>query len=199
MTAGSWRLVRLHLVSRQVPVVLAIVLISAAALRVARHWPWDAYGARQLPLIFEAVCAAAVAVSAVSPFGDPERATGRRLPVLRLGTALSLTAVATGALIAAGAGAHPDGGVVDVARNLAGLTGLGLLCAAALRGGLAWTGPAAYLMIGLYALYTEWHGPALSSPWIWPARPPHDPAATLCAGLVFTAGIVLLTIGRSRD
>ena len=43
--------------------------------------------------------------------------------------------------------------------NVAGITGLGLLCAAALGGGLSWTGPTAYLVAGVYALYTQWHGP----------------------------------------
>ncbi|MET8043301.1 hypothetical protein ABZU25_20855 [Micromonospora sp. NPDC005215] len=34
-------------------------------------------------------------------------------------------------------------------RNLAGMVGIGLLCAALLGGALAWAGPAAYLMIAL--------------------------------------------------
>jgi hypothetical protein len=203
VTAGEaparLRLIRLHLAGRQAPAALVIVLVAAAVLRFARHWPWDAYGARQLPLIFEAVAATAVAVTTASPFGDPERATGGRLPYLRLGTTVTLTAVAIGALCAAGAGAHPDGGVVDVVRNVAGLTGIGLLCAVALRGGLAWAGPAAYLMIGVYALYSQWHGPALSSPWIWPARPPGDAGASFCAALVFAAGIVAVTVRGARD
>jgi hypothetical protein len=196
---GHLRLIRLHLISRQVPAALAAVLICAVGLRVARHWQWDAYGARQLPLIFEAACAGAIAVTTASPFGEPERATGRSLPFLRLGVAVALTAVAAGALTVAGAGAHPDGGTFDVVRNVAGLTGIGLLCAAVLRGALAWAGPAAYMMVGVYALYTQWHGPALTSPWIWPVRPPHDFSATICAGLVFAAGAAVITVCGARD
>ena len=45
----------------------------------------------------------------------------------------------SGALTAAGTGAHLAGGTLDVLRNLAGVTGIGLLCAATLGGGLAWT------------------------------------------------------------
>jgi hypothetical protein len=78
------------------------------------------------PLLFEAGCAAVIAVTTASPFGDPERATGRRLPLLWLlwlGTTAALTAAAAGALAAAGAGAH-----------------------------LAWVGPTAYLLVGTYAL-----------------------------------------------
>ena len=193
------RLARLHLASRRVPAALAAIAACAVLLRIALHWPWDAYGALQLPLIFEAGCAATIAAATASPFGEPERATGGRLPWLRLGAALALTAVAAAALAAAGIGAHLAGGRLDVLRNTAGLTGVGLLCAAVLGGARSWTGPTAYLMIGIYALYTQWHGPALSSPWIWPARPPYDLGAAICAGLVFAAGLVAVAVRGSRD
>jgi hypothetical protein len=82
---------------------------------------------------------------------------------------------------------------------VAGITGLGLLCAAAINSGLAWAGPVAYLMPGAYALYTQWHPPALTTPWLWPARPPHDLGAAICAGLVFTAGVAVITARGGRD
>jgi hypothetical protein len=193
------RLARLHLTSRRIPAALAAIAACAVALRIALLWQWDAYGALQLPLIFEAGCAAAIAVTTASPFGEPERATGRWLPLLRLGTALALTAAAVGALAAAGIGAHLAGGALDVLRNLAGLTGIGLLCAAFLGGPLAWTAPTAYLMIAVYALYTQWHGPALTTPWIWPARPTHDAGAAICAGLVFVAGMAVIAVRGAHD
>jgi hypothetical protein len=193
------RLVRLHLASRRVPAALAAVAACAVVLRVALYWPWDTYGALQLPLVFEAGSAAVIAATTASPFGEPERDTGRWLPFLRLGTVLALAAAAAGALAAAGTGAHLAGGTLDVMRNVAGLTGIGLLCAAALGGSLAWTGPTAYLVVAVYALYTGWHGPALTTPWIWPARPPHDVGAAICAGLVFAAGIVVITVRGARD
>jgi hypothetical protein len=193
------RLVRLHLVSRRVPAALAAVAACAVALRIALDWPWDTYGALQLPLVFEACSAAVIAVTTASPLGEPERATGPWLPFLRLGAALSLAAAAAGALTAAGTGAHLAGGALDVLRNMAGLTGIGLLCAAMLGGGLAWVGPVGYLVVGAYGLYTQWHGPALTTPWIWPARPPHDIAAALCAGLVFATGMAVITVRGARD
>jgi hypothetical protein len=171
----------------------------AAGLRVALHWQWDTYGALQLPLVFEAACAAVIAVTTASPFGEPERVTGRWLPFLRLATALALTAVAAGALTAAGTGAHLTGGALDVLRNVAGLTGIGLLCAAVIGGGLAWAGPLAYMVVAAYELYAAWHGGALTAPWIWPARPPHDAGAAICAGLVFAAGISVITVRGARD
>jgi len=193
------RLVRLHLASRRVPSALAAVAGCAIALRIALDWPWDTYGAVQLPLVFEACSAAVIAVTTASPLGEPERATGRWLPFLRLGGALALAAAAAGALTAAGTGAHLAGGALDVLRNMAGLTGIGLVCAAVLGGGLAWVGPVGYLVVGAYGLYTQWHGPALTTPWIWPARPPHDIGAALCAGLVFATGMAVITVRGARD
>ncbi len=54
-------------------------------------------------------------------------------------------------------------------------------------------------MAGAYALYTQWHPPALTTPWLWPARPPHDLAAAACAGLVFAAAVILITLRGARD
>jgi len=202
MTAGAaagLHLVRLHLVSRRVPAALAVVAACAVVLRVALLWPWDTYGAFQLPLVFEAASAAVIVITTASSLGEPERATGRWLPFLRLGAALALTAAAVIVLAAAGTGAHLAGGTLDVLRNVAGLTGIGLLFAAVFGGGLAWAGPMGYLVVGVYALYTDWHGPALTTPWIWPGRPPHDLGAALCAGLVFAVGLVAITVHGARD
>jgi hypothetical protein len=193
------RLARLYAANRRVPAVLAAVAACAIGLRIALIGHWDTYGALQLPLIFEAAAAAAITVTTASPFGEPERVTGRWLPVLRLSAVLALTAVTAGALAVAGSGAHLAGGTLDVVRNLAGITGIGLLCAAVAGGGLAWVGPTGYLLTGAYGLYTQWHPPALTTPWIWPARPPHDLGAAICAGLVFTVGLAVITLRGARD
>jgi hypothetical protein len=180
-------------------VIVVAIAACAAGLRIALIAPWDTYGALQLPLIFEAGSAAAITFATASVIGDPERAAGRRLPFLRLASVLALTAAAAGGLAAAGTGAHLAGGTLDVLRNVGGLTGLGLLAAAVLGGSLAWVGPTGYLMAGLYALYTQWHGPALTTPWIWPARPPHDRGAAACAGLVLALGLAVITTRGARD
>ncbi len=193
------RLIRLHLVCRRVPAAVAVIAVSAIGLRVALIGHWDSYGALQLPLIFEAMAAAIVAITTASPLGEPERVTGGRLPFLRLGTTLTLTIIAIAALIAAGTGGHLAGGALDVLRNVAGLTGIGLLCAAALGGALAWAGPLAYMVAGMYGLYSDWHGPALTTPWLWPARAPHDSGAALCAGTVFAIGLAIVSARGARD
>jgi hypothetical protein len=184
------RLAWLHAVSRRLPAALALLAACAAGLRGTLYGHWDAYGALQLPLIIEGACAAVIAVTAGSPFGEPERATGRWLPFLRLGAALALTALAAGLLAAAGTGLPLAGGFPDILRNVAGLTGIGLL---------AWTGPLSYALAGIYALYTDWHPPTLSTPWLWPGRPPHDLGGALCAAVVFGAGLAAITIRGARD
>lgn len=193
------RLVLLFAIGRRIPAATATIVAFAVALRIALIAHWDSYGALQLPLVFEAGCAAAISITTASPFGEPERVTGRWLPYLRLAAALTLTAAAVAALTAAGIGTDLTGGWLDVLRNLAGMTGVGLLCAAVLGGGLAWAGPVGYLVLGAYGLYTQWHGPALTTPWIWPARPPGDLGAAACAGLAFIIGIAVATVWGARD
>ena len=190
------RLVRLHLASRRVPGALAALALCGVVLRAALYWHWSlgsGNGAQQLALVLEAGAASIIAVTAQSPFGDPERATGRWLPYLRLGTALGLTAAAFAALAAGAAADHLPGGNVDILRNTAGLTGIGLLLAGVIGGALAWAGPMAYVIVAQFGLIADW-----PSPWVWPARPPHDLGGALCAGLVFAAGIVVATVRGAR-
>ena len=198
-TRPSVRLIRLHLESRRVTAALATVAACALTLRIALYWSWDTYGALQLPLILESGCAAAIGITMGSPFGEPERATGRWLPLLRLGSGIAMTATAVVALAVASIGAHLAGGIADLARNVAGLVGIGLLCATLLGGALAWTGPVVYMLVGAYGLYTDWHPPALTSPWIFPARPPDDLGGALCAAAVFAAGIAAATWRGARE
>lgn len=193
------RLARLHLASRRVPAALAAIAVATGVLHLALYRPWNTYGALQLPLIIEATCATALAATLASPFGEPERAAGTRLPLLRLAAAALLT-VASAVVLAVGTlGVPLAGGLGALVRNLIGFAGLALLCAAIVGGALAWCGPVVYLIVGVYALYTQWHGPAWTSPWVWPARPGDDLGAALCAGLVFAAGLAAFTFRGARD
>ena len=193
------RLARLYAASRRVPAAVIAIAACALGLRLVLFGHWDTYGALQLPLVFETAAATAITVTVASPLGEPERLTGRWLPYLRLTVTLVLTGVAIGALAAAGTGAHLAGGTLDVLRNVAGITGIGLLCAAVINSGLAWIGPVAFLPPGAYALYTQWHHPALTTPWLWPGRPSRDLGAAICAGLVFAAGVAVITARGARD
>jgi len=189
------RLARLHAASRRVLTCVLVLAACAVALRTALHWlPRSGVYARQIPLTIEAGAAAVIGVTTRSPFGEPERATGRWLPWLRLAASVALTGIAVGALAAGASAAHLDGGAAGLARDLAGLTGIALLTAAVAGGALAWIGPMAYLAVTLSALTEKW-----TTPWTWPARPPHDRGAAICAALVFAAGVAVITVRGARD
>jgi hypothetical protein len=195
---AALRLAWLHLVSRRVPAALGLLAGFGALLWAALFWRWNIAGgpaAQQLiPLAIETGAAAVIAVTTHGPFGDPERATGRWLPWLRLAAAVALTAAAFGALAAGAVGGVLPGGTLAMLRNLGGMTGVGLLAAAALGGAFGWTGPMAYWLVTESVLAGRW-----TTPWIWPARPPDDRGAAICAALVLAAGIAAVTLLGARD
>ena len=192
------RLPWLYLVSRRAPAALGLLAGLAALLWSALHWHWAIAGgpaAREfISLTIETAAAAVIAVTTYGPFGEPERATGRWLPYLRLGTAMALTAIAYGALAAGATGGLLLTGTVALLRNLAGITGIGLLSAAVAGGAFGWTGPFAYLVLTEVALTGN-----PTTPWVWAARPPHDLGGALCAALVFAAGTAAITLCGARD
>jgi hypothetical protein len=195
---GLLRLAYLYLVSRRVPGAVALLAGFGVLLWAALFWHWNIAGgaaaAMAIPLIVEAGVAAVIAVSTYGPFGEPERATGRWLPYLRLGTAVALTAAGVGALAAGATGGALPEGFLAMFRNVAGITGVGLLSAAVLGGMLAWAGPMAYLVLTESML-----AGGRTSPWVWPTEPPHDLGAALCAAGVFAAGALLITLRGVRE
>jgi len=192
------RLVRLHMTSRRAPAALGLLAALGALLGTALHYHWAIAGglaARMLiSLTIETGAAAIIAVSAYGPFGEPERATGRWLPWLRLGSALALSAAAFGALAAGATAGVLTGGALALLRDLAGIVGLGLLTSVALGGAFGWVGPMAYLLVTEVAL-----GGHPTTPWVWAARPTHDIGAAVCAGVVFAVGIVAITLLGARN
>jgi hypothetical protein len=192
------RLAWLHLTSRRAFAALGLLAAFGVLLGIALHDHWSIAGGRAaqmlIPLTIETGAAAVIAVTTHGPFGEPERATGRWLPWLRLGTALALTAAAFGALAAgAAAGVLPDG-TLGLLRYFAGTAGLGLLSAVVLGGAFGWVGPMAYLLVTEVALSGH-----PTTPWVWAARPPHDHGAALCAGVVFAAGTVAIALLGARN
>jgi hypothetical protein len=83
---------------------------------------------------------------------------------------------------------------VDVVWNVAGITGIGLISAVVIGGGLSWIGPMAYLVLSESAILNGWR-----TPWIWPAGPSHEPRATLCATGAFVVGGALITALGARQ
>lgn len=193
LAAGA-RLARLHLRSRRAPAAALALAACAVALRAVLHWQPTGGGlAQQIPMIIEGGAAVLVVVTTHSPFGEAERATGRRLPSLRLAAALALTGVAIGLLQLGATGASLDGGVLTLARNVIGLTGIGLLTSLVTGGLLAWIVPLGYVGFSEYALAEAWR-----TPWIWPARPPSDRGAWICAAVVFAAGLAAFSLRGAR-
>ena len=188
----------MYLVSRRVPMGLVLLAGLGALLWSSLHWHWNIAGGPAaelfIPLTIQSGAAAVIAVTTFGPFGEAEQAAARWLPWLRLGTAVALTAAAFGALAAGAAAGRLPGGTLALLRNLGGMAGIGLLAAAAVGGAFSWTGPMAYLLITEGALA---HGSA--TPWIWPARPPHDHGGAICACLVIAAGLVLITMRGPRE
>jgi hypothetical protein len=189
--AGIW-LTWLHLRTRRVPAGILALAVCGGVLRAALHWHWAFNSgpfAQQVPLVIEAGAAAVIAVTAHSPFGETERAAGRWLPYLRVFTAVALTGLAILALQLGAVGESLNDGIIALARNVIGFTGLGLACSLFTGGLLAWTLPMGYMVFCQYALLETW-----TAPWTWPVRPPADRGAWICACAVFAAGLLLFTI-----
>jgi hypothetical protein len=190
------RLTWIHLRSRRVPAGILALAVCGAVLHAALHWHWAFNSgpyAQQVPMITEAGAAAVIAVTAHSPFGETERATGRWLPYLRLLTAIGLTGLTILALQLGAVGESLNDGILVLARNVIGFTGLGLLCSLVTGGLLAWALPLGYMAFCQYALLESW-----MAPWTWPVRPPADRGAWICASAVFAAGLLLFTVRGPR-
>ena len=190
------RLLWLHLRSRRVPAGIGALAVCGALLHAALHWHWAFNSgpyAQQVPLIIEAGAATVIAVTAHSPFGETERSTGRWLPYLRLFAAAGMCGLAIALLQLGAAGESLNEGVAVLARNVIGITGIGLLCSLVTGSLLAWTLPMGYMLFCQYALLEAW-----TAPWTWPVRPPADRGAWICACAVFAAGLLLFTIRGPR-
>jgi hypothetical protein len=199
------RLAWLHLRSRRVPGALVALLCCGVALwaSLTYHW-WLGAGnaAYELPMILEGCAAGIIAVTTHSPFGEPERATGRWLPLLRAGLVLALCGAAIGsfalgaaAAAAAGprAGVYLAGGLLSVVRNVLGMTSIGLIVSLVTGGLIAWTGPLAFTAISQFALIANY-----SEPLTWPTRSPTDRGGWIAAMVVFAAGLIAYTIWGPR-
>ncbi len=199
---GGWRsapsgsLIWLHLRSRRAPAAVLALAVCGGVLRAALEWGWlyrTGHFAQEFPMIIEGGAAAVLVVTTHSPFGEPERTASRWLPYLRLGAAAAMTGLAIGILQLAATGVSLDGGILVLARNVLGITGIGLLTSLVTGGLLAWILPMGYVAFAEYALLQSW-----TNPWTWPVRPPSDRGAWLCACAVFAVGLAAFTIRGAR-
>jgi hypothetical protein len=200
--SSAARLAWLHLRSRRVPVALVALLGCGLALwaSLRYHWWLDRQRADELPMILEGCAAGIIAVTVHSPFGEPERATGRWLPLLRAGLVMALCGAAIG-FFALGAAAAYDpragvdlaGGILPVVRSVLGMTGIGLIFCLVTGALVAWIGPLACTAIAQYALIANY-----SEPLTWPTRPPADRGGWVAAMVVFGVGLIAFTVRGAR-
>ena len=209
-TPSGWRVPAaarlgwLHLRSRRVPSALLALLACGLVLWAALEYHWwfgSGNGADELPTLLEGCAAAIIGVTTHSPFGEPERATGRWLPFLRPAVVLVLCGAAIGFLaLGAAAASDPQAGtglihgMLPVVRNLLGFTGVALLLSLAVGGLLSWIGPLAYVGICQCAAVANY-----SEPITWASRPPADRGGWIAALVVFAAGLVAFTIRGPRS
>jgi hypothetical protein len=197
------RLAWLHLRSRRAPAAAAALLACGVALWASLRYHWwlgTGNAADELPMILQGCAAGIIAVTTHSPFGEPERAAGWRLALLRAGLALALCGAAIGFFTLGAAVAHSPrsgiylaGGILPVARNVLGMTGIGLIFCLVTGALIAWTGPLAFTAISQFALIAVY-----SEPLIWPTRPPTDRGGWIAAMAVFAVGLVAFTVRGPR-
>jgi hypothetical protein len=193
--AMAARLARLYLLSRRVPAAMVALGATAVALHLVLHWAPVVGGfAVELPLLATGAAAVVIGAGLRSPFDESERATGVPLPLLRLGNTAAVSAIAYGALAAGAVGARLPSGAVGLLRDLTGVVGVTLLAAAFGRGSLAWLATLSYLLLAMSAVTLGW-----TTPWLWPARPPTDHGAAICATLAFVAGLTAVTVRGPRE
>jgi hypothetical protein len=193
----------LHLRSRRAPAALLALLACGVALWASLRYHWwlgTGNAADEMPMILQGCAAGIIVVTMHSPFGEPERAVGRRLPFLRAGLTLALCGAAIGflALGAAvadnpGGGVYLVGGILTVARNILGMTGIGLIFCLFTGALIAWIGPLAFTAISQFALTANY-----SEPLTWATRPPTDRGGWIAATAVFAVGLIAFTIRGPR-
>ncbi|WP_030434351.1 hypothetical protein [Actinoplanes subtropicus] len=182
------RLVRLFAASRRMPA--AVLTLAGCGVALSLVLRWTAGVTPALALVLVGAAAAVVGAAMQSPFDESERATGPRLPLLRLAGALGLTAAAYAALAAGATAGHLTSGAGGLLRDTVGLVGVALFAGGLAGANRSWTGVLAYVFLALAAADNGW-----TTPWLWPARPPSDTAAALCATAVFLVGAGVATVG----
>lgn len=135
--------------------------------------------------------AVVIGASTRSPFGDTELCVSRSLPALRFVHLAGLLACGVLALDLAANGWSFDNIEWELARNLAGYSGLALIGARILGSGICWVAPLGYA-VAASLVHPD-------SRWAWPGRLPNDRWSVTVAGTLVLAGLLLAVFQRTRD
>ncbi len=185
------RLTWLYLRSRLTGLAVAALAVPVAG---AALWLWsiDDGEISVMPILSPLAAAAIVAAGARSPFGDAERTASRPLAPLRLGHLMGLLLLAAVGLAVVAARWGATDSEWSYLRNLAGFTGLALLAARVLGGGIAWVIPFGY---GGWALYRF----GQTTPWDWAVQTATDRGAAMIALVLLLAGLAAVVPSGARD
>lgn len=191
------RLAYLYLRSRQAERALAFLIVLGAAGLLWRRLS-DGDPLNNDLMITGLPLAAAVIIGAgiSSPFRDVEDSASHWLPALRLPHLIGLLVLAASALALTTAAWHVPDIQWSLVRNVALFTGLGLLGARLVGGGLGWLLPVGYAFLAFLAtLLTvgqpdhqlQWAKSGVS--WAWSLHAGREQEAAVVAGIVLLVGL----------
>ncbi|MGC9665717.1 hypothetical protein ACNTMW_04070 [Planosporangium sp. 12N6] len=187
----------LYVRSRRIPAATGAVLVTAAALASLARAVHDPDARLAMTALAVAACATVVGPGLAGADPDLDRTAGVAWPSRRAGHLVAAAAAVAAAVLAAVAlaGAGTVGGWV-VTRDVAGLTGLTGLVAAAVGAGRAWMAPVAAAVPGVLfgATGGGWHREVLT----WVAQPSGTTSATVTAAVLGVAGLLAYGVRGAR-
>jgi hypothetical protein len=178
------------------PALAGLLLIAGLCWMLGSQWGGQDDLLSIVSVVAPLAATVVVCVTTDSPFGELEHSLSHPLVGLRFGQLGALLIVAAATLT----GAATAWSGVDVewqfARNLLGLTGMGLLSVSLLGGRLSWIVP---LGFGTLALFLS--GSTAGNPpgWAWVVQPAARESATVAALVLLITGFMLVTLRGSRD
>lgn len=173
-----------------VPVIIAVVGAGAWSAHALESQPrFDEYD-RVPAVVLAAMAASFLAISSLHTADEElDGATPRPSRAAALGFVVGLVAVgAVVALVLIPLAPFERGGA-ELARNLVGLTGLGLLAGAAGGQAVGWTAPFVWTGISYFGVPRDYQTHPDQASWGWLLFPASWPATWLVAGGLLVAGL----------
>jgi hypothetical protein len=180
------RWLALYVRSRRVAATTGTALVAVAALGLLAATAGSVFTRMVLALFAVAVVVSVAATSLAGPDPALERTAALDWRVRRTVHVVAVGAVAAASVAALGVVTDVPAEVV--VRNAVGLTGLAALGVVTLGGGLAWSVPVAWTVVGVAALLAS---RTPSTPLLtWPVQPVGTTEATVAACVLGAAGLV---------
>jgi len=189
------RLAQLYLRSRLIGRTVAVLGATAGLTWLWLQWSRQStLTIDMLPVSMPLAAAVVIGASTGSPFGEIEVTASRSLASIRLWHLAGLLLLATMALALPVVWWSVPEAKWLLVRNLLGFTGLALITARLLGGGLCWVLPLGYAILSMLA-----YQPREEIQWAWPVVAAGDSGASIFAASLLLVGLALI-IGRgARD